>query len=48
MNAPPAGVIEGGWEFVIAAYVATAAILLGYAVSVLQRYRKERSRRDDA
>jgi hypothetical protein len=42
------GVIEGGWEYVIAAYVASAVILLGYACSVFWRYRRERSRRDAA
>ena len=31
------GVIEGGWEFVCAAYAVTAVILLGYAVSVCWR-----------
>jgi hypothetical protein len=40
------GVIQGGWEFVLAAYLASAAILLGYAFSVLRRYRRERARRD--
>ena len=40
------GVIEGGWEYVTAAYVASAVILLGYAFSVYWRYRRERSRRD--
>ena len=40
------GVIQGGWEFVIAAYRVSAAILLGYAFSVLRRYRRERARRD--
>ena len=44
MNGAPAGVIEGGWEFVIAAYAVSAAILLGYAVSVIWRYRRERNR----
>jgi len=48
MNAPPTGVIQGGWEFVIAAYVASAVILLGYAVSVVWRYRRESSFHDDA
>ena len=42
------GVIQGGWEFVSAAYIASAVILLGYAFSVIWRYRRERSRRDDA
>jgi hypothetical protein len=27
------GVIQGGWEFVIAAYAITAVVLLGYAFS---------------
>ena len=44
MNGAPTGVIQGGWEFVIAAYVVSAAILLGYAFSVIWRYRRERSR----
>ena len=46
MNGAPAGVIEGGWEFVIAAYAASALILVGYAISVYRRYRRARSRRD--
>ena len=41
MNAP-SGVIEGGWEYVWAAYAMTAVILLGYAVSLIARYRAER------
>jgi hypothetical protein len=45
MNTPPAGVIEGGWEFVAAAYIASAFILVGYACSVYWRYRREQSRR---
>jgi hypothetical protein len=45
MNGAPAGVIQGGWEFVTAAYVASAVILLGYAFSVIWRYRRERSRK---
>ena len=36
---PMTGVIQGGWEFVWAAYAVTAAILTGYAVSVIARYR---------
>jgi hypothetical protein len=38
------GVIEGGWEFVWAAYGVSAAILIGYAVSIHRRYRAERQR----
>jgi hypothetical protein len=41
----PVGVIEGGWEFVQAAYGLSAAILFGYAVSIHIRYRAERARR---
>ena len=39
------GVIEGGWGFVVAAYGVTAVVLVGYAVSILTRFRAERSRR---
>jgi heme exporter protein CcmD len=42
-----AGVISGGWEFVWAAYGVTAAILMGYAVSVIVRYRAQRRRRGE-
>lgn len=38
------GVIEGGWGFVVAAYLVTAAALAGYATSVFLRLSKERSR----
>jgi hypothetical protein len=38
------GVLEGGWEFVWAAYGITAAVFLGYAVSLLLRLRGERAR----
>lgn len=43
MNAP-SGVIEGGWEYVQAAYSVTAVILLGYAASLIARYRAEQRR----
>jgi heme exporter protein CcmD len=43
MNAP-SGVIAGGWGYVVAAYAITAAILLGYAASLIARYRAERRR----
>jgi hypothetical protein len=44
------GVIQGGWEFVVAAYSVSAAVLLGYAISIHMRYRseRERARRDAA
>jgi hypothetical protein len=48
MSGAPSGVIQGGWEFVIAAYTVSAVILGGYACSVFWRYRRARSRRDDA
>ena len=33
------GMIEGGWEYVIAAYVVTGVVLLGYTLSVVTRWR---------
>jgi heme exporter protein D len=38
------GVVEGGWEFVWAAYGTTMAVLLAYSVSLVLRLRSERSR----
>ena len=38
------GIVQGGWEFVIAAYVVTAVILGGYATSVFLRYHHEKER----
>jgi hypothetical protein len=38
------GVIEGGWEFVIAAYVVSAAVFVAYTLSVWSRLRRERQR----
>jgi len=38
------GYVEGGWEFVWAAYAVTAVVLGGYATSVLIRFRAERNR----
>jgi hypothetical protein len=35
------GVIQGGWEFVAAAYLVSAAVLGTYAVSVLWRLKAE-------
>ena len=40
----PSGVIAGGWEYVWGAYLASAVILLGYAASLIARYRAERRR----
>ncbi|HEU5161589.1 MAG TPA: hypothetical protein VFV54_00450 [Thermoanaerobaculia bacterium] len=38
------GVIEGGWEFVWAAYTVTTIVFLVYTGSVISRYRNERKR----
>ncbi len=35
------GVVSGGWEFVQAAYVVSAVVLLGYLASMVARYRAE-------
>jgi hypothetical protein len=36
------GVLQGGWEFVIAAYSVSACVFLAYFLSVHLRYRAER------
>ncbi len=36
------GLLQGGWEFVVAAYVVTALVFGGYFLSVHFRYRAER------
>jgi hypothetical protein len=38
------GVVQGGWEFVIAAYSITALGLLVYGLSLFMRLREARSR----
>lgn len=38
------GVIEGGWEFVWAAYGISATLLGLYAVSIFARYGREKRR----
>jgi hypothetical protein len=38
------GIVQGGWEFVAAAYVLSAVVLGGYTTSVFLRYRTERRR----
>jgi hypothetical protein len=38
------GMVEGGWEFVAAAYIVTGTVLSAYATSVFLRYRTERRR----
>jgi hypothetical protein len=39
-----AGVVSGGWNFVIAAYAVTFSVLFIYGVSLVTRFREERSR----
>jgi len=38
------GVVSGGWNFVIAAYGVTAAVLVIYGVTLITRLRKARNR----
>ena len=38
------GVVQGGWGFVAAAYIVTAAVLGGYATSVFLRWSSEKGR----
>jgi hypothetical protein len=42
------GVLEGGWEYVRAAYLVTLVILGSYVVSVVLRLRAEERRRERA
>jgi heme exporter protein CcmD len=44
------GVVQGGLEFVIAAYVVTALVLGGYAASIVVRHKAElkRSAREES
>ena len=39
------GVLEGGWEFVWAAYGVTVVVFVGYTLSLLSRLREESTRR---
>ncbi|HEX3108822.1 MAG TPA: hypothetical protein VHU41_06980 [Thermoanaerobaculia bacterium] len=39
-----AGVVTGGWNFVIAAYSITVAVLAIYGVTLITRLREERLR----
>jgi heme exporter protein D len=45
MNPIGSGVIEGGWEYVRAAYAISVVILAAYVASVVLRYRAEQARR---
>jgi hypothetical protein len=38
------GIVAGGWNFVIAAYGVTAAVLALYGVTLITRLREARSR----
>jgi hypothetical protein len=38
------GVIQGGWEYVVAAYVVSAGTLLAYGASIYLRWRAEAQR----
>ena len=38
------GMVAGGWNFVIAAYGITAAVLVLYGVTLITRLREARSR----
>jgi heme exporter protein D len=40
------GVIQGGWEFVWAAYGVSAAVFIGYGVSLFVRLKAERALAD--
>jgi hypothetical protein len=44
IDTAPAGVIVGGWSFVVAAYSITAAGLILYTWSLLQRIRRQKSK----
>jgi len=41
------GVVTGGWNFVIDAYVVTFSMLFIYGVSIVTRLREERSRSEE-
>ena len=38
------GVLQGGWEFVVGAYTASAVVFVGYTLSVLRRHAAARAR----
>ncbi len=38
------GVVTGGWGFVVAAYTITFSVLAIYGVTLITRFREERSR----
>ena len=43
----PTGVIVGGWAYIIAAYAVTAVLLVGYALSLIQRWKRSKTASDD-
>jgi len=36
--------VQGGWEFVVAAYIVSAVVLVAYGAWVVLRYRTEKAR----
>jgi hypothetical protein len=40
LQVPPPGIVEGGWDYGVAAYAITAAGFLIYAASVFARHRR--------
>ncbi len=38
------GVVTGGWNFVVAAYTITFSVLAIYGVTLVTRFREERTR----
>jgi hypothetical protein len=42
MNEVGSGVIQGGWAYVIAAYLVVYVTLAGYALSLYRRRQKDR------
>lgn len=36
------GVIQGGWEFVIAAFTVSGFVLIAYTISIIARLRRAR------
>ncbi len=44
----PTGVIVGGWGYIIAAYSVTAVFVVGYALSLIQRWRRSRTSQENS
>jgi hypothetical protein len=43
-GSPGSGIVSGGWEFVVAAYVVSGLVFGAYFVILHLRYRAERAR----